>query len=85
MSLSSLYLFAAFGNISSGGGGMGLYVLLTEYVGKRHRHVAGTSLWYSWTLALVMLAGLAYGVRDWRNLSIICAATGLPSVLLIWR
>ena len=85
MSLSSLYLFAAFGNISSGGGAMGLYVLLTEYVGKRHRHVAGTSLWYSWTLALVMLAGLAYGVRDWRNLSIICASTGLPSVLLIWR
>lgn len=67
-----------------GGGGMGIYVLATEFVGKRHRHVAGTSLWYSWTLALVMLAGLAYGVRDWRILSIICAAPGLPSILG-WR
>ena len=64
---------------------MGIYVLATEFVGLRHRHVAGTSLWYSWTLALVMLAGLAYGVRDWRKLSIICAATGLPSAFLIWR
>jgi len=70
--------------VFSGGGGMAIYVLATEFVGRRHRHAAGTSLWYSWTLALVMLAGLAYGVRDWRILSIICAAPGLPSILG-WR
>lgn len=63
---------------------MGLYVMATEFVGRRHRHIAGNSLFYAWTLALVMLAGLAYGVRDWRILSIICAAPGLP-VLIAWR
>ena len=63
---------------------MGIYVMATEFVGSRHRHVAGTSLWYSWTLALVFLAGLAYGVRDWRILSIICAALGLP-IIIAWR
>lgn len=63
---------------------MGIYVMATEFVGRRHRHVAGTSLWYSWTLALVFLAGLAYGVRDWRILSIICAALGLP-IIIAWR
>ncbi|XP_078378344.1 organic cation transporter protein-like [Oculina patagonica] len=78
-------LFRLLTGLSIGGGGMGLYVLATEFVGRRHRHVAGTSLWYSWTLALVMLAGLAYGVRDWRILSIICAATGLPAAIFIWR
>lgn len=77
-------LFRLLTGLCIGGGGMGIYVLATEFVGKRHRHVAGTSLWYSWTLALVMLAGLAYGVRDWRILSIICAAPGLPSILG-WR
>ncbi|XP_078378347.1 organic cation transporter protein-like [Oculina patagonica] len=77
-------LFRLLTGLSIGGGGMGIYVMATEFVGPRHRHVAGTSLWYSWTLALVMLAGLAYGVRDWRILSIICAAPGLPSILA-WR
>ncbi|XP_020616372.1 organic cation transporter protein-like isoform X1 [Orbicella faveolata] len=77
-------LFRLLTGLCIGGGGMAIYVLATEFVGRRHRHAAGTSLWYSWTLALVMLAGLAYGVRDWRILSIICAAPGLPSILG-WR
>ena len=63
---------------------MGMYVLATEFVGKRHRHVAGTSLFYSWALGLVTLAGLAYAVRDWRMLSIMCSAPGLISILA-WR
>jgi len=77
-------LFRLCTGLCLGAGGMSIYVMATEFVGRRHRHVAGTSLWYSWTLALVMLAGLAYGVRDWRILSIICAAPGLP-VIIAWR
>ncbi|XP_073236128.1 organic cation transporter protein-like [Porites lutea] len=76
-------VFRLFVGISIGGGAMGIYVLATEFVGVRHRHVAGTSLWYSWALSLVMLAGMAYGLRDWRHLSITCAAPGLI-VLIGW-
>lgn len=63
---------------------MGIYVLALEFVGVRHRHVAGTSIWYAWALALVMLAGLAYAVRDWRWLSVVCAAPGLISFAGWW-
>ena len=63
---------------------MGLYVLALEFVGVKHRHVAGTSLWYAWAMALVMLAGLAYAVRDWRWLSIVCAVPGLISFAGWW-
>ncbi|XP_022803502.1 solute carrier family 22 member 15-like [Stylophora pistillata] len=77
-------LFRLCTGLSIGGGSMGVYVLATEFVGKRHRHVAGTSLFYSWALGLETLAGLAYGVRDWRMLSIVCSAPGLISILA-WR
>ncbi|XP_078376214.1 organic cation transporter protein-like [Oculina patagonica] len=77
-------LFRLLVGICIGGGAMGLYVLAVEFVGVRHRHVAGTSLWYAWALALVMLAGLAYAVRDWRHLSVICAVPGLISFAGWW-
>ncbi|PFX33207.1 Solute carrier family 22 member 5 [Stylophora pistillata] len=77
-------LFRLLVGICLGGGAMGIYVLATEFAGVRHRHVAGTSLWYSWTLSLVMLAGLAYGIRDWRFLSITCAVPGLISFIGWW-
>ncbi|KAJ7391895.1 hypothetical protein OS493_016191 [Desmophyllum pertusum] len=54
--------------ICIGGGAMSIFVLATEFTGVKHRHVAGTALWYSWALGLVMLGGLAYGIRDWRYL-----------------
>jgi len=77
-------LFRLLVGICIGGGAMGIYVLALEFVGVKHRHVAGTSIWYAWALALVMLAGLAYAVRDWRWLSIVCAAPGLISFAGWW-
>lgn len=62
---------------------MPIFVIATEFVGVRHRHIAGTSLWYSWTLSLMSLSGIAYLVRDWRTLSIIISVPGL-TVLAAW-
>ena len=63
---------------------MSIFVLATEFTGVKHRHVAGTALWYSWALGLVMLGGLAYGIRDWRYLSAVCAVPGLISFIGWW-
>jgi len=60
------------------------YVLTVEYVGKRHRHVAGTALWFFWPTSLMMMALLAYLIRDWRTLNIVGAAPGLLQIFLWW-
>ena len=65
----------------SGGYSIAAYVLLTELVGIRHRSTAGCSIWYSFNLSSMSLAGLAYLVRDWRKLSIIMGAPAIPFVL----
>ncbi|KAL9979760.1 hypothetical protein ACROYT_G017470 [Oculina patagonica] len=64
-----------------GGYSIAAYVLLTELVGIRHRSTAGCSIWYSFNLSNMALAGLAYLVRDWRKLSIIMGAPAIPFVL----
>ena len=53
---------------------MCLFIMATEYVGPDHRAMAGTFTWYFWTGALMMIALLAYLVRDWRKLSMITSA-----------
>ena len=60
------------------------YVLTVEYVGKRHRHVAGTALWFFWPTSLMMMALMAYLIRDWRTLNIVGAAPGLVQIFLWW-
>lgn len=65
----------------SGGYSIAAYVLLTELVGIRHRSTAGCSIWYSFNLSNMALAGLAYLVRDWRKLSIIMGAPAIPFLL----
>ena len=61
----------------SGGSIVCLFIMATEYVGPNHRAMAGTFTWYFWTGALMLIALLAYLVRDWRKLSIITSAPGL--------
>ena len=61
-----------------------MYVLLVEYVGKRHRHVIGTTLWYFWVLSLMLLPLFAYLIRDWRTLSIAGAVPGLFQIIFWW-
>jgi len=64
-----------------GGASVAIFVLVTEFVGVRHRSVMGMSLWYCWSLSLMALAGLAYVIRDWRMLSIATAVPGIPALL----
>ncbi|KAJ7383015.1 hypothetical protein OS493_031185 [Desmophyllum pertusum] len=67
-----------------GGSNLAMYVLLVEYVGKRHRHVIGTTLFYFWVLALLLLSLFAYLIRDWRTLSIAGAVPGLLQIFFWW-
>lgn len=66
-----------------GGAIVCLFIMATEYVGPGHRAMAGTFTWYFWTGALMMIALLAYLVRDWRKLSMITSAPGLV-LIVFW-
>ena len=61
-----------------------LYVLTTEFVGPKQRGFAGTLVWVFFSLSLMVLAGLAYGIRAWRTLSIVVSAPALPLVFFWW-
>ena len=67
----------------TGGASVAIFVLVTEFVGVRHRSMMGMSLWYCWSISLMALAGLGYLIRDWRMLSIATSVPGIPA-LLVW-
>ncbi|KXJ10274.1 Solute carrier family 22 member 5 [Exaiptasia diaphana] len=67
-----------------GSSSIAIFVLMVEYVGVRHRAMAGTSLWYFFTIALMPLFLLAYFIRNWRYLSIAASAPALLQVFLWW-
>ena len=61
-----------------------LYVLVTEFVGPKDRSFVGTLVWIFYTSSLMVLSGLAYGIRNWRTLSIVISAPVFP-LLIFWR
>ena len=61
-----------------------MFVLATEFVGVRRRSLMGTSMFIAFPLALMVLAGIAYLVRDWRTLCIVTGAPGIPFVIGYW-
>lgn len=61
-----------------------LYVLVTEFVGPKHRSFVGTLMWIFYTSSLILLSGLAYGIREWRTLSIVISVPAFP-LLIFWR
>ncbi|XP_068710266.1 organic cation transporter protein-like [Montipora foliosa] len=67
-----------------GSSSLSMFVLLVEYVGKRHRHVVGTSLWYFFALSLMLLSLFGYLIRDWRTLSTAGAVPGLLQIFFWW-
>ncbi|XP_044179704.1 solute carrier family 22 member 3-like [Acropora millepora] len=84
---SVLWLFLALRGITGffqGGVYITLYVLTTEFVGPMHRNIAGTLVWMFYTSSPIVLSGLAYGIRNWRNLSIVISAPAFPLLLLWW-
>lgn len=70
--------------LTIGASSLSMYVLLVEYVGKRHRHVIGTTLWYFWVISLMLIPLFAYLIRDWRSLSIAAATPGLLQIFFWW-
>ena len=64
----------------TGAGGMPIFVLITEYVGVKHRHTAGTALWFSWCASLISLGGFAYFIRQWKTLTIVTSSLGLLGI-----
>lgn len=55
-----------------------------ESVSPSHRPFVNSMMSYSFTLASMILAGLAWWLRDWRTLLQVCYAPALLVLLYIW-
>jgi hypothetical protein len=60
------------------------FVLVTEYVGSRHRSAVGFGIWFAWIAGMLSLALLGYLIPNWRTLSIITSAPGILFFLFWW-
>ncbi|XP_048840944.1 solute carrier family 22 member 6-A isoform X1 [Brienomyrus brachyistius] len=60
---------------------MNIFVLGTEWTGQKHRMLAGLLTDYFFGLGYIMLAGVAYLIRDWRTLQL---AISLPEFLFFF-
>ena len=65
----------------TGGQGSPRFVHMTEFASVRSRSTIAVSFWCGWVLGNMALPGLAYVIRDWRTLTILTAAPGIPFVL----
>lgn len=55
-----------------------IFVLTSEFSGVRRRGTAGSVVWVGYELFVMVLALIAYGIRDWRQLVIV---TGVPGIV----
>uniref|UniRef100_A0A8C9V7X4 Si:dkey-166k12.1 n=1 Tax=Scleropages formosus TaxID=113540 RepID=A0A8C9V7X4_SCLFO len=60
------------------------FVLGTEWTCTRHRMLAGIITDYFFGLGYMLLAGVAYLVRDWRKLQLAISAPGFLFIFYIW-
>ncbi|KAL9968411.1 hypothetical protein ACROYT_G026787 [Oculina patagonica] len=67
-----------------GGASVCQFVLVTEFVGVRHRHSAGIICFFAWAFSLMTIPLFAYFIRDWRTLTIVLSAQGLPAIFVWW-
>ncbi|XP_032240300.2 organic cation transporter protein isoform X1 [Nematostella vectensis] len=67
-----------------GGSSLCQFILMTEFVGVRHRNVAATLVWFAWTCAFMATPLFAYFIRDWRILTIAVTVTGVPFSFFWW-
>jgi len=70
-------LFRAILGFTIGAYSIPLFVLVTEFSGIRHRGFAGGLVWTGFFLITMVLAGVAYAIRDWRQLTL---STGIPGI-----
>eukprot|EP00794_Sanderia_malayensis_P018705 gene18705-20593_t len=56
------------------GNALQLFIMVSEFVGPRHRPLAGNTLWIAFSVNIALLGVIAYFVRTWKLLVIICTA-----------
>ncbi|XP_055081358.1 solute carrier family 22 member 6-B [Periophthalmus magnuspinnatus] len=60
------------------------FVLGTEWTCTKRRMLAGITTDYAFGLGYMMLAGVAYFIRDWRTLQLAISAPGFLLIFYIW-
>ncbi|KAG5276577.1 hypothetical protein AALO_G00107280 [Alosa alosa] len=63
---------------------MNAFVLGTEWTGLKHRMLAGIITDYFFGFGYILLAGVAYLIRDWRHLQLAISAPGFLFIFYIW-
>ncbi|XP_028295751.1 organic cation transporter protein [Gouania willdenowi] len=63
---------------------MNAFVLGTEWTGSKQRMLAGIITDYSFGVGYILLAGVAYLIRDWRTLQLAISAPGFLFIFYIW-
>ena len=51
-----------------------IFILASEFVGPKHRPLAGIGLWIFSALGLIILGVKAYFIRKWKTLAMVCTA-----------
>lgn len=60
------------------------YTLLMEYCSPTKRTIAGMACEFMWVAGLVYLGGVAFAVRDWRDLQIFLAIPTIVTITWTW-
>ncbi|XP_062292958.1 organic cation transporter protein [Scomber scombrus] len=63
---------------------MNAFVLGTEWTGSKQRMLAGIITDYFFGFGYILLAGVAYLIRDWRKLQLAISAPGFVFIFYIW-
>ncbi|XP_008283849.1 organic cation transporter protein [Stegastes partitus] len=63
---------------------MNAFVLGTEWTGSKERMLAGIITDYFFGFGYILLAGVAYLIRDWRKLQLAISAPGFLFIFYIW-
>ncbi|XP_051816660.1 solute carrier family 22 member 6-A isoform X2 [Acanthochromis polyacanthus] len=63
---------------------MNAFVLGTEWTGSKKRMLAGIITDYFFGFGYILLAGVAYLIRDWRKLQLAISAPGFLFIFYIW-
>ena len=61
-----------------------IFVLSGEFVGPQYRPLSQNVMWFAFATVLLVLALMAYFVRTWRILMILCTAPWI-FVALFWK
>ncbi|XP_046843149.1 solute carrier family 22 member 15-like isoform X2 [Xenia sp. Carnegie-2017] len=61
-----------------------VFILSGEFVSPRYRPLSQTIMWFAFSIVLLVLALMAYFVRNWRTLMILCTAPWI-FVLVFWK